>query len=50
MVVHLTGKDFTVVSQKALELGQILTNENTSDDEIDEKSTSTSFIICKILK
>ena len=35
--------DFTVVSRKALELDQILTDKNNSDDEIDEKSPSASI-------
>ena len=35
--------DFTLVSRKALELDQILTDKNNSDDEIDEKSPSTSI-------
>ena len=35
--------DFTVVSRKALELDQILTDKNNSDDEIEEKSPSASI-------
>ena len=43
--------DFTLVSRKALELDQILTDKNNSDDKIDEKSPSTSiFLMCKIQK